>query len=123
MNEQEEFLSPQQSKLINFAIWANYLAWIVLIFYIIYALLTPLFSQRYYQQMLMTSSSPNFQSFSDAISENPFYYLTDIFSDVIIVLLRGFVFYVVLKGVSLGSYMIVETDINYRENENQGRPS
>jgi hypothetical protein len=32
-------------------------------------------------------------------------------------LLRGIVYYLVLKGTSLGINMIVETDINYRDQE------
>jgi hypothetical protein len=35
-------------------------------------------------------------------------------------ILSGATFYVVLKGISLGLNMIVETDVNYREVKNQG---
>jgi len=51
---------------------------------------------------------------------DPLYYAADIGSDMVKRLLGGFVYYVVLKGISLGLYMIVETDMNYREKENLG---
>ena len=35
-------------------------------------------------------------------------------------LLNGVVYYVVLKSISLGLNMIVETDINYREKKEKG---
>jgi hypothetical protein len=35
------------------------------------------------------------------------------------VLLRGIIYYLVLKGISLGLNMIVETDINYRERKQE----
>jgi len=36
------------------------------------------------------------------------------------IVLRGIIYYLVLKGISLGLNMIVETDINYREGSQEG---
>jgi hypothetical protein len=121
MSEQEEFFSPKHKQLLDIATWAKYIAWVVLIAYIIRTSLVPLLSQASYKQM--QSSMGTFQSsfdFWDVVREDPLYYLIDIGSDMVITLLRGVVFYVVLKGISLGLNMIVETDINYREQKEYG---
>ena len=36
MTEQEEFFSPNHKRLLNIATWAKYLAWVVLIVYILW---------------------------------------------------------------------------------------
>jgi hypothetical protein len=121
VDEQEDFLSPKHSQLLNIAIWAKYLAWIALIAYIIRAVLAPFFSQAFYEQTPgVFFGSSNFWAI---VLKNPLYYLVNIGADAMIVLLKGSIFYMVLKGISLGLYMIVETDINYRDNENQGGAS
>lgn len=118
--EQEDFLSPKHSQLLNIAIWAKYLAWIVFIFYIIRVAFVPLFSQMYYEQMNFQQDA---QSFWSVVMEKPVYNLLNIGSDMVSTFLRGAIFYIVLKGISLGLYMIVETDINYREQEKlEGKP-
>ena len=38
MNEQEDFFSPQHKQLLNIAAWAKYLAWVVLVINIFYAI-------------------------------------------------------------------------------------
>lgn len=35
-------------------------------------------------------------------------------------MIKGVVYFLILKGISLGLNMIVETDINYREKKEQG---
>jgi hypothetical protein len=35
MNEQEDVLSPNHKRLLNIAMWTKYLAWIVLVIYIL----------------------------------------------------------------------------------------
>jgi hypothetical protein len=48
---------------------------------------------------------------------DPLYYSIDVMADIVSALLRGIIYYVVLKSISLGLNMIVETDVNYREQE------
>jgi hypothetical protein len=117
VDEQQDFLSPKHGQLLNIAIWAKYLAWVALIANIIQALLTPLYSQIFYAQAQGAFFGST--NFWDMIMKSPLYYLADIFSKVIITLLKGAIFYISLKGISLGLYMIVETDNNYREKESQ----
>ncbi len=121
MSRQKEFLSPEHGKLLNIAIWAKYLAWVVLAIYVFQTGFVIIQRQVNSQQMQAVIGDPiSSQEYWDRALDKPIYYLIDIGSDMIYIFLKGVIFYIVLKGISLGLYMIVETDVNYREQENQG---
>ena len=121
MSRQEEFLSPEHGKLLNIAISAKYLAWVVLAIYVFQTGFVIIQRQVNSQQMQAVIGDPiSSQEYWDRALDKPIYYLIDIGSDMIYIFLKGVIFYIVLKGISLGLYMIVETDVNYREQENQG---
>jgi len=121
MSRQEEFLSPEHGKLLNIAIWAKYLAWVVLAIYVFQTGFVIIQRQANSQQMQAVIGDPiSSQEYWDRALDKPIYYLIDIGSDMIYIFLKGVIFYIVLKGISLGLYMIVETDVNCREKENQG---
>lgn len=103
MTEQEEFFSPNHKQLLNIATWAKYLAWVVLVVYILWAVGT------YVQQQNMHKYYEQFMGI-----QHPSYKLS-MYVESLGVLLKGVVYFLVLKGISLGLNMIVETDINYRE--------
>lgn len=111
MNKQEDFLSPQQNKLINFAIWTKYLAWLMLFVYIVLAISVVVQNMDISQNIFVTP--PLGYSFCNQIH----CFLINIGSNILIRLLAGVTYFVALKGISLGLYMIVETDINYREKQ------
>lgn len=120
MNEQEEIFSQKHKSLLNIATWAKYLASLALVVYIILALSIVFQKQAQFQQMqAMTGSFQGSLSYWESVKQDPFFYLVDIGLDMISVLLSGFFYFVVLKGISLGLNMIVETDINHRDKENQ----
>lgn len=105
MIEQEDFFSPNHKRLLNIATWAKYLAWIVLVVYILWAIGT------YVQQQNMYKYYEQFMGI-----QHPSYKLS-MYMESLGVLLKGVVYFLVLKGISLGLNMIVETDINYREQD------
>jgi hypothetical protein len=119
VNEQEDFLSPAHKRLLDIAIWAKHLAWIVLVVYIFLAALVVVQDQINFQRMQSAfgTSQSLYQGYWDAVREKPIYYLIDVGSDMVSTAFKGIIYYVILKGISLGLYMIVETDINYREIE------
>ena len=119
MNEQEEIFSHKHKSLLNIATWAKYLASLALVLYIILALSIVFQKQAQFQQMQAMTGSFQGSLYWEAVKQDPLYYLVDIGLDMISVLLRGFIYFVILKGISLGLNMIVETDINYRDKENQ----
>ena len=121
MNEREVFFTPQHERLLNIAVWAKYLAWGTLIYYVLRAVLVVIQYQADLQRMyLLNSSSPSIVSLRDLFTFDPVYYSIDMASDMAAAILSGAIFYVVLRGISLGLSMIVETDVNYREAKNQG---
>ncbi len=114
MAAQEEFFSPSHKRLLSIAVWAKYLAWVVLIVYLLSAIL------QLSQYPIVTNNRFELQqNLWQFLSANPFESLR-LGLNILITALRGAIFYLVLKGISLGLNMIVETDINYREQEQQG---
>jgi ABC-type antimicrobial peptide transport system permease subunit len=124
MSEKEELFTKDQNRLMSIAGWANNLAWVMLVVYLLLAALTIFLDQADYQRM--HSITGGFASSSDywrMARIDPFYYFLDIGSDILSRVLAGFMYYVVLKGISLGLYMVIETDMNYRGKEKQGGES
>jgi hypothetical protein len=105
MEEQNRFFSENHNRLLNIATWARILASVVLIVYILWAVLL------LFQNPAIFRSSDSIQSFFKDNSFDAFRLLINILAT----LLRGIIFYLFLKGLSLGLNMIVETDVNYRE--------
>jgi hypothetical protein len=121
MSEQEELFTKDQNRLMNIAGWANNLAWVTLVAYLILAALTIFLDQANYQRMqAMTSGFANASNYWEIARADPFYYFLTIGSDILSRALAGFMYYVILKGISLGLYMVIETNMNYREKEKQG---
>jgi len=105
MNEEKDFFSPNHKRLLSIAAWAKHIAWVVLVVYI---LLSAIEIIRFQNNVEAS------QKFGGNVPNNPL----DIFRLVVNIAalaLKGVVYYLVLKGISLGLNMIVETDINYRE--------
>jgi hypothetical protein len=117
MNEQDDFFTPQHERLLNVATWAKYLAWIVLVVYFLWTIGTYIQEQNYF---LYSSGSFNqtYRDFMDFLLQSPSYSF-GIFVEMIGVFLRGLTYFLVLKGISLGLNIIVETDINYREQKGE----
>lgn len=112
MDEQEEFFSQNQERLLVIAVWAKYLAWVALAIYILLVVLQII-------QLLMANDNGNFagptsQSLITMLRDNPFSFVRFVVN-TIATGLKGLIYFVVLKGISLGLNMIVETDVNYRE--------
>ena len=117
MEEQSSFFSPDHGKLLSIAVWAKYLAWVALILGILYAGISTV--GRYMSQWQMVYQVGGFGGNTNDIlallNGNPAY-LIDLVIDLVYGILKAVIYYLVLKGISLGLNMIVETDINYREN-------
>ena len=119
MKEQEEFFSQKHKQLLNIATWAKYLSWIALALYVVDAIFVIYQKQvGYHQQQVMLDLM--LASTGVDYKANTLYHLVDIGLGIVSNLLKGFISYIVLMGISLGLNMIVETDINYREKEYQG---
>jgi hypothetical protein len=113
MTEQEEFFSPSHNRLLSIAVWAKYLAWIVFVVYILWAISIYFYEQNIFLSYQAGGSVP-YSEFTTFLKRMPSHAFS-IFIEMIGTFLRGVMYFLVLKGISLGLNMIVETDINYRE--------
>lgn len=112
METQDEFFSRKHKQLLSIATWAKYLAWVILIVYVFYTLGTYTQEQVYYSFNRGTGFQiPNF---NDYMASNLTYKIS-VFIELLGIFLKGILYFLILKGISLGLNMIVETDINYRD--------
>lgn len=117
MDEQENFFSDNHNQLLNIAYTAKIIAWIVFVVYIIYGLGTFYVEQT--NQMYYMGLPNSYIFFTDMLTKNPIYALS-LLANIIGIFLRGIIYFLILKAISLGLNMIVETDINYRDVRKEG---
>jgi hypothetical protein len=115
MTEQEKFFSPNHLRLLNIAIWAKYLAWVALIVYTLWTI--GVYFQEQSRFLYYQATGGLFQyDFIHYLKRVPSYAF-GMLMEMAGIFVRGIMYFFVLKGLSLGLNMIVETDINYREQE------
>ncbi|MBI4760127.1 MAG: hypothetical protein ACOYYF_16195 [Chloroflexota bacterium] len=112
-NTGEDFITNKHGRLMNIASAANIFAWIALVSQVLYV------GARFiqFQSLYMTQTMPTRfgqPNFMEMLSQNPVYTFS-LIVDLASILIRGIIYWLVLKGVSLGLYMIVETDLNYKD--------
>jgi hypothetical protein len=104
----EDFFSAKHNRLVRVSETANLFAWIILVFFVLEGILYGVIKYSNLPVQL------GFLSIVEMFKENPVsaihYFLV-----AINIMLKGVVYWLTLKGVSLGLNMIVETDLNYRE--------
>ncbi|MFZ2489183.1 MAG: hypothetical protein WAZ19_13810 [Anaerolineae bacterium] len=109
----EGFITKKHGRLMNIASVANIFAWIALVSQVLYV--GARFIQLQNSYMIQTLSTgfgqPNFM---EMLSENPVYTFS-LVVDLAGIFIRGAIYWLVLKGISAGLYMIVETDLNYKD--------
>jgi hypothetical protein len=108
-----DFFSAKHKKLLRISAWANILAWIALIVYTLFTLSTIL---NFKYEIL---SLPQVQGYPSQVQPGvDTGYLAigaKLITRVVEAFFPGVVYWLGLKGISVGLKMIVETDINYRE--------
>lgn len=116
-NTVDNFFSKKHDRLLNIASIANILAWIALGIQILFAGARFIEIQNSYSmQAAFYGQNPDFM----AVLREDLIYLTGLVVDLLSILIRGMVYWLVLKGISLGLSMIVETDLNYRQKLEEG---
>jgi hypothetical protein len=108
-----DFFSSKHKKLLWISTWANILAWIALIVYALITLSTIL-DIRYDLLSLPQFLGSSEQGQLGVVTE----YLAigvKLITRVLEACFPGIVYWLILKGISVGLKMTVETDINYRE--------
>jgi len=115
MDEQDEVVSQKYILMVNIAFWAKKLAWVAFVCYFILMFSTYIRTETYYKANVPVSQTMDFIQYMAA---NPLYG-TSVLVSMLSSLVRGFVYFLVLQGISLGLNMIVETDVNYRNREEE----
>ena len=118
MNEQEDFFSSKHKQLLNIATWAKYLAWGALVVFTLWAI-SDFFGEMNITNAQFVSMGSSIVDFAGLIKQSPVDAIRLIFS-VLSIFAKGVVYYLVLRGISLGLNMVVETDINYRDGNHAG---
>lgn len=109
MDQNENFFSKNHTRLLDIANWSKYLAWIILIGFLLYA--TGSFIQNMQYRHIYTGYPSNTTSTFLGNSLLTVNALLESITEAF----KGVALFLVLKGISLGLNMIVETDINYRD--------
>jgi hypothetical protein len=110
----DDFFTAKHARLIRIANIANVFAWVVIAVFILAvgAKFIQVESSYYMQQNIYMNTDQNL-SFANMLAGN-LVYAASFYVNLISIFLQGMVFGLVLKGISLGLNMIVETDLNYR---------
>jgi hypothetical protein len=107
---QDDIANDRHAKLTRVAVLANVFVWVVLIFYILSA------GARWFSlqsQLNAFAAQSGHLTFADQMRNDPAYAL-GVYLQVASIIVQGVVAALVLKGISLGLFMIVETDLNFR---------
>lgn len=113
MSEQEEFFSKKHNQLFIIATWAKYLSWLVLAGAVILTAQN-LFTNLNAEDIPFKRAGISIPSLIDLFFLTPANGLSYLF-EAANIFINGVATFLLLKGVSLGLNMIVETDVNYRE--------
>lgn len=115
-----EFFFASHKRVLNIATWARYLAWVALVIGVLGMAVSALQTWNSYQISQTMGVSHQVSSDLEAILRNDPFFLFKILVGMARALFSGVFYYVILRGISLGLNMIVETDVNYREKKEQG---
>jgi hypothetical protein len=111
-NMADDFIDKKHDRLLRFASTANIFAWVVFGVYIL--AIFGKFSQIDHDLKYGSYLSEAFLDWGRLFSQDPLYTIS-LLVNVLQIFLQGVIWLLVLKGVSMGLNMLVETDLNYRE--------
>ena len=111
---EEEYFTSKHAKLDNIARVANTFAWIALGAQLVHMGGRFVQLQNLYMTQAVATGFGPF-NFMEMLGQNAGYTFS-LIVDLASILIRGIVYWLILKSISAGLYMIVETDLNYREN-------
>jgi hypothetical protein len=110
----DDFFTTRHKSLLRIAAIANIFTWIVIFVNILLAGARIIEIQNSYLIQSRVAGSVGNPDFLAMIGKDPLY-ATSVAVDILSIFLRGVVYGLILKGISLGLNMIVETDMNYKE--------
>jgi len=111
-SSEDQFYTDKHLKLTRIAYFANIIAWVVLGVQIICTWGKYVEFQSLFNPSITIFHGTN--GFLQLLTSDPINW-TRMTAEMFSIFLRGVVYWLVLKGTSSGLYMIVETDLNYKE--------
>ena len=108
---QDDITNDRHAKLTRVAVIANVLVWVVFIFFLLDAGARWISIRNQFDSF--NAQAGQYFTFDQEIQRNPAYAF-GVGLEVASVFMQGVVAALVLKGISLGLFMIVETDLNFR---------
>ncbi len=111
-NSDDSFYKKKHKRLDTIALIAKNIAWIAVVFSILVALGEYVQTKNFLEFQVQ---SMNFRGLYDAaalLKEKPIFSLS-LIVDMFNTILKGIIYAVVLKGISLALYMLIEIDLNY----------
>ena len=113
-NTTEIYFTKKHASLTNIAFAAKILAWVALVIQI--SLVVARFAELRNSFLIQQGLTPEFNEPTLwAMLSNNLIYSFYFFSELLVILMKGVVYWLVLKGISFGLYMIVETNLNYKD--------
>jgi hypothetical protein len=115
---EKKYFGWQHLRLLSIATWAKNLSWIAIVAYILLAsgqVLQILNSATYRAQI----NGPSLDGLMFYLNHNPLE-LVKLGVSTTATIFQGVATFLVLRGIYLGLNMIVETDINYRDQSEEG---
>lgn len=108
MNEQKEFLSPNYKRLLSISVWARYLAWVVLVTYILLVITKVAGLIIEHQRFVDLVDSLSSSGFVETV-KGGWLYRVNLILELLNILLRGTTYFILLMGLSFGLNSIIES--------------
>jgi hypothetical protein len=106
-----DFFTPKHQKLYKVSKIANTFAWVALVIFTILTILD-IISSLNLAPLMANRALP----FNDLLRYIPQFFIRS-FVSAVNYFLKGILFWIILKGISLGLNMVIETDLNFREKQ------
>src|SRR5690349_10821148 len=116
----DNFFTTKHAQLTRIASIANIFAWVVFVAQTLYVGIKFINVQNsYLAQPLQSATFGQNLGFMEMLATHQIY-AAGFFMDLVSTFLQGVTLGLVLKGISVGLNMIVETNLNYKENSQEG---
>jgi hypothetical protein len=113
-NVNNEYFTKKHARLFDLARLTSIAAWVVLIYQLVSLVISIINWRMYFFTGDFSFTKYHILRVLTNIQEN-FLDFFDIFIGEMYYLIKGIGFFLLLKGISLGLYMVLETNLNYKD--------
>ncbi len=113
-NNNNEYFTKKHARLFDLARVASIAAWVVLIYELLSMIVSVINWRTYFFSGDFSFTKFHILNLLMDIKEHILDYL-ELFIGEVYYLIKGIVYFLLLKGISLGLYMVLETNLNYKD--------